>query len=961
LTVNENKPTGRRKIYGSLIVGILIIISVGIFLQMDLIRNLFGLPEKEGTYTYIILKYAIIGFLVLGGIVGFFLLLKIIYKKIPLKGEFVEANKLVQKKLFLPNYRVSILIKVKGIPRNTPDEKNKLDQEEIQSLNWDIVSSLSNVCDELNFWIMKHQNRIQLFFTISGWSWFSKKKAETKAEKGILSLKSSFNNINPSILFEEINVEDSFKILSIIKDCKYGLETKGIPALKRNKTQIDRIVNTFNSINENCYYVVCIKGLKRGRERKGRNKLIQNKDEKDEIQSDYLESKKTGQSNIGVFAFSESEEGMYTLFAAMLSIWSGTHTFHMTKLGNCDGKNLLKNMQKMDPPKATYISNKALSSYLHLPEKPFFTENTSQPVFEIPAKKEINTKNEITIGNIIQNDRILDEYNLPIENLHFNVEIVGMIGRGKTYLVAKIIEQLLDADLGCLVFDLKGEYAKLFVNDPHVLVYTIGQPAPLGINLFDMNSDNEVQNILALICEMLTIAGTPFSPTMLNIFETALQKVSKKKVKNIKVFMQCLSESSEEYTKNMKTSYSRDSIDAILNRLNYIFGGVNFEVFSALENTIDFSVLDEGKKVILDFSEYLRRGASTASLFLVCNLVLHLLSKHASIKGITNVLRYLVILEEAMYLIPKRFNLDSTASIGYSEQNFIMGRSLGIGTISIYQLWNSVSSVVHANSLTKILFRNEETEKIKPAINLSIEQYNYLPNLPDRNFIIKSKTLSGPALLKTKTFTRAPYSNEDYLKIVKEKFRKNGFTYSRISGNLMELRKEIFEKKSIKSYDTNRSSVKTSIGDYTSSTNRIKSNETIDHKFNEYFWENCITLCPLRLKYKEKKSNWLKHNYCIKIQNKARKIAAELISHNDKSLIEILNSNPEYLVNKILDFYKESSETLVDPEIHAFCTVNIIVNTLSREHRTSNQWKNNVLNRIKHQLYDKTVLDYSVY
>ncbi|MHA1367016.1 MAG: hypothetical protein ACTSP5_11470, partial [Candidatus Heimdallarchaeota archaeon] len=285
----------------------------------------------------------------------------------------------------------------------------------------------------------------------------------------------------------------------------------------------------------------------------------------------------------------------------------------------------------------------------------------------------------------------------------------------------------------------------------------------------------------------------------------------------------------------------------------------------------------------------------------------------------------------------------------------------GIGTISIYQLWNSVSSVVHANSLTKILFRNEETEKIKPAINLSIEQYNYLPNLPDRNFIIKSKTLSGPALLKTKTFTRAPYSNEDYLKIVKEKFRKNGFTYSRISGNLMELRKEIFEKKSIRSYDTNRSSVKTSIGDYTSSTNRIKSNETIDHKFNEYFWENCITLCPLRLKYKEKKSNWLKHNYCIKIQNKARKIAAELISHNDKPLIEILNSNPEYLVNKILDFYKESNETLVDPEIHAFCTVNIIVNTLSREHRTSNQWKNNVLNRIKHQLYDKTVLDYSVY
>jgi hypothetical protein len=177
----------------------------------------------------------------------------------------------------------------------------------------------------------------------------------------------------------------------------------------------------------------------------------------------------------------------------------------------------------------------------------------------------------------------------------------------------------------------------------------------------------------------------------------------------------------------------------------------------------------------------------------------------------------------------------------------------------------------------------------------------------------------------------------------------------------MELRKEIFEKNSISSYDTIKSSVKTSIRDYTDSSDRIKSQEITDHKFNEYFWENCIPMCPLRLKYKEKKSDWLKYNFCIKIQNEASKIASELISCNDKPLIEILNSNPEYLVNKILAFYKESNETVVDPEIHSFCTVNIIVNKLFREHQKSNQWKNDVLNRIKHQLYDKTVLDYSVY
>ena len=70
-----------------------------------------------------------------------------------------------------------------------------------------------------------------------------------------------------------------------------------------------------------------------------------------------------------------------------------------------------------------------------------------------------------------------------------------------------------------------------------------------------------------------------------------------------------------------------------------------------------------------------------------------------------------------------------------------------------------------------------------------------MPYLPDRNFIIKSKTLSGPALLKTKTFGGIPHSDKNYLEIVEEKFKENGLTHARITGNLMELRKDVFEKK----------------------------------------------------------------------------------------------------------------------------------------------------------------------
>jgi hypothetical protein len=378
-----------------------------------------------------------------------------------------------------------------------------------------------------------------------------------------------------------------------------------------------------------------------------------------------------------------------------------------------------------------------------------------------------------------------------------------------------------------------------------------------------------------------------------------------------------------------------------------------------MSNTLDFSMLDQGRKIILDFSEYLRRGANTASLFLVCNLILHLLSKHASQKGITNILRYLVILEEAMYLIPKRFNLDSTASIGYSEQNFITGRSLGIGTITIYQLWNSVSSVVHANSLTKILFRGEETEKIRNAIILTDEQFDYLPHLPDRNFILKSKALSGPALMKTKTFERKPYPKNDYLKIAREKFNKSGFKHERISQNLLELRKSIFEKRAYKPQKTRFDGVSKELAkadDATSTTRHPRKK-----RFNNYSWEWCINMCPARFEYKEKSSNWIKENVCIGMQEIAREISKQLMARREsESLIEIFEKNPNYITEKILDYYNGHFENL-NPKLLTFCTINIIINDLKKEFNLSNAWRNNSLTKIKSSLNDKSISGYPIH
>jgi hypothetical protein len=956
----KQKGTKRKKLYSIIALSVFIIIAFVFLFQMDIIRDLIGFEGSISINFTKILTYMFSSLGIIGLIIGIYFAIKFAYGKAPLQGELISSDKLKQKKKFFPRFRVTHIMKVKGMPRKFIEKMQNEDSsnELLYLRNWDVISSLAQVCDEISFWVVKNNNQIQIFFTISGWSWFSKEKASTKANNSVLSFKAAFNNIYPSILFENASLQDSKILFNVISKCDFGLLTKGIPALKTNQTQIDRLINTFSSTGEDCFFVTSFSGVRKGTEKRQNSKTLSKREISSEFDIDFTDSKKTGQSKIGAYAFSETENGMHTILAALLSVWSGTHTFDVEKLGKCTNKTYYKRMQKLNPIKNTRLSNKALSSFIHLPEKPFLTEDTGQPVFEIPSQRE-EVHQEILIGNIVQNDRILDDYTLPLDNFLFNTEIVGMIGRGKSYLVASIIEQLLNKNIGCLVFDLKGEYAEFFVNDPDVFVYTIGNPAPLGINLFQMDSNDDVQNILALVCEMLTIAGTPFSPTMLNIFESALQMVTKKDVKNLEVFMQCLYQSSEEYSSSMKTSYSRDSIDAILNRLNYIFGGVNYEVFSVMSNTLDFSMLDQGQKIILDFSEYLRRGANTASLFLVCNLILHLLSKHASQKGITNSLRYLVILEEAMYLIPKRFNLDSTASIGYSEQNFITGRSLGIGTITIYQLWNSVSSVVHANSLTKILFRGEETEKIRNAIVLTDEQFNYLPHLPDRNFILKSKSLSGPALMKTKTFERKPYSKNDYQKLAKEKFNRSSFKYEKISRSLLELRKNIFEKRGFKPQKSHFDRVSEELTKAEETANT--SEKPRKRRFNNYSWEWCINICPIRFEHKDKNSNWIKENICLKMQDIAQEISMQLMARRELgSLIDVFEKNPNYITEKILEYYNGHFEDL-DPKLLTFCTINLILSDLKKEFNLSNAWKNNSLAKIKSSLKDKSISKYPIH
>ncbi len=455
-----------------------------------------------------------------------------------------------------------------------------------------------------------------------------------------------------------------------------------------------------------------------------------------------------------------------------------TDILHLTRLSTLEKKkegnflaakinifeNILKGKSHIKMP------YQLLSNFFHVPlshkGQIFFYEKSIQSNDSSKIYK--TDKNDVVIGNIISNIDESKQFKLSYYDVLLNIEIYGMIGRGKTHLVLSIMNQLIENKIGLLVFDIKGEYASNFVKHQNVEVLTIGEGNPLCINVFDTKDEEDVRSTLLIIEEMMISSNQEFTPAMKNLFENALFLTHRSKTRNFESFINNIIEISNANRLKENTIYMQQTLDAVLNRLNYIFNPLNFEIFGVSESTINFSQLDIGKTIILDLSKYQKRAARPSDIYLLCNIILKMLYRHATLQGSVNSLRYGVILEEAINIIPNIYKVESSASIITSENNFLLGRSLGIGHITISQLWSSVSNIVHGNSSTKVIFRcSQDTDKIAKSINLTTD--DLIQKLPSEHFYIFTDKLETPILLKSLPFSSNNLPYEEYLSILKKK------------------------------------------------------------------------------------------------------------------------------------------------------------------------------------------------
>ena len=458
-------------------------------------------------------------------------------------------------------------------------------------------------------------------------------------------------------------------------------------------------------------------------------------------------------------------------------------------------------------------------------------------------------------------DEVFDEISIDVGELLYNVEIYGMIGRGKTRLVCSIIQHLFHRKIPSLIFDIKGEYAATFATEPNVEVFTIGAPHPLCINLFDTKDEDDVRGTLLVIEEMMASSNQEFSPSMKNLFETALFLTHKAEERTLETFVETLITLAKK-TKHIASIHH--TLDAVLNRINYIFNPISFEILGVSQTTLNFDIFEQGKSIILDLSQFQKRAARPTDIYLICNLILKLFYKYASSKELTNKLRYVVVLEEAINIIPNFYRKQSSASLITAENNFLLGRSLGIGHITISQMWNNVSNIVHANSSTKIVFRSgQEIEKIAKALNLQEFHFNRLQKLPIRHCFFWKDGQEEVSELMTVDFTLPPLKYNHYLLFLKRKYHSS--PYPLLFTSFIDMRAALYDKLSHSKQSTQKKKEKLVVTNNiskisTSSNKAIRSKTELTKKTSSQ--ENqvklddvCFTFCSLNKDKKQCKTN----------------------------------------------------------------------------------------------------------
>ena len=818
--------------------------------------------------------------------IGFSLLILLILlavKKLPYYN-ITGKKYYTLKKLFLPYYRkISIIIVNSSL---TSNNRTTINNSYMNRTNITFVNHLLLQSKQIQMGIFSQRRSVNVFFAVVEHGW-NEKKVSKKIEKHIAYLTHSiemYYNCNIGILSE---IQTS-KFVKITGDTKTRTKIKISNASTRDLNITDHLYNLLLKFETNNTCII----IQAQKDRKNESKIL-----------------------TSISIFSDKKE--------ITSIICNTSDFSIKQPNLLFRKpNFIKTLTK-SPKNNKKLKIENVANLIHIPINYQGSVDSMNLIdFNVSNTNLKTVPSSIVIGKTINGKYSGRDINIDVKDLLLNVEMFGMIGKGKSRLVSSVFRQLVDKKISTVVFDIKGEHARTFTENPNVDILTIGQPRPLCINIFETTDEDDVRDTLLIIEEMLKSSNQEFTAAMKNLFETALFLTHKSPRRNLKTFVKNLCNITTQFQMSKNTTYFQQTLDAVLNRLNFIFNPINFEIIGVSKTTLDFSVLDEGKSIILDLSQFQRRAARPSDIFLICNLILKMLYKHASSKGMTDSLRYMVIMEEAINIIPNFYHTESSASLITAENNFLLGRSLGIGHITISQMWDSVSNVVHANSSTKIVFRsNEKTERIGRALNLSEEEIALVQRLLTQQCFVLSDQHEQAVLTHTYDHSVKPSSYSEYISTILRKYGKSEFPT--LYKNFIEMRTELYkqnERTDNRSIKIKESTKKTLNGQKTLENYYLGKSPQQAEQSQDFATFNLLAPNQICERMCSKKHN---EKECLEIKLRAKLIKNILKKNFPRSEIAALLKNEKNLGKQIQ--VTAENKNIKQDDITIFCVVKEII------------------------------------
>ena len=381
-------------------------------------------------------------------------------------------------------------------------------------------------------------------------------------------------------------------------------------------------------------------------------------------------------------------------------------------------------------------------------------------IMECPSKSESRTGN-ITIGKVINKNKVTHKFNLNIDDLTQHMFICGTTGTGKSnFLQHLLLNFTQNYDVPFLLTEFKGEYHFLQKRIKNLLILKPGEN--FSINIFDPEGADPLihaERVFRIFESGGLLENIDYSPQMEKVFIDILNKICPKKENRSwdKFFSEF-----EKYSDQQEDFTMKKSVQAIINRIR------RYSI-STLKNIFDKKTGLNVKelfnhKVLIDLSSMIRKGGEKEDALFFLNMILKYLWDKNIETGSKNYegIKHITIIEDAQYFAPQELSSRSKLT-SYIEDIALLLRGTGECLISLATRPN-ISREILGNCGILVSFQvHMQKDLMQELLNLKDWQKEYLSMLKKGQCIIRVNSIERPFAMETEYVKRSWLSEEEIL------------------------------------------------------------------------------------------------------------------------------------------------------------------------------------------------------